>query len=50
MTLYLSPNALFSGRIFYPLLDILKASFQQFIVILGETDLVRLFKRIKKFM
>jgi hypothetical protein len=28
--LYLSPNALFSGRMFSPLLDILKASFQQF--------------------
>ena len=30
ITLYLSPNALFSGRIYSPLLDILKASFQQF--------------------
>ena len=29
ITLYLSPNAFFSGRIYSPLLDILKTSFQQ---------------------
>jgi len=30
ITLDLSPNALFSGRIYSPLLDILTSSFQQF--------------------
>ena len=57
----LVPGTLFSGRIFSPLLDRhfnnfkkgsdhIVAIYSLYTVILGETDFVRLFKKIKIFM